>query len=122
MEDAPLRDILTIANELLTSLRTITNYDEFRTCMREDEEAQRIIEQARIGSTPYEVQDDIIKYRLQLDTLTYIPKKLREIIMLQYHDGTLGGHLSSKKPSVASVKNGVRIAAYVEHGETPEKV
>ena len=60
--------------------------------MREDEEAQRIIEQARTGSTPYEIQDDIIKYRQQLDALTYIPKKLREIIMLQYNDGTLGGH------------------------------
>ena len=97
IENAPLIDVLTIANELLTSLRTITNYDEFRACMREDIEAQQIIEKAKAGSTPYEVQDDIIKYRQQSDALTYIPKKLREIIMLQYHDGTLGGHLSSKK-------------------------
>ena len=65
--------------------------------MREDVEAQQIIEKAKIGSTPYEIQDDIIKYRQQSEALTYIPKKLREIIMLQYHDGTLGGHLSSKK-------------------------
>jgi len=88
VENAPFEDILTIANELLTSLRTITNYDEFRVCMKEDVEAQQIIEKARMGSTPYEIKDDIIQYRQQSEALTYIPKKLREIIMLQYHDGT----------------------------------
>jgi len=55
VENVPFEDILTIANELLTSLRTITNYDEFRACMREDVEAQQIIEKAKVGSTPYEI-------------------------------------------------------------------
>ena len=28
---------------------------------------------------------------------TVIPRKLQEILLLQYHDGTLVGHLSSRK-------------------------
>ena len=45
----------------------------------------------------YEVIDGILKYNFGGNYLYVVPEHQRNLLLLQYHDGILGGHLSSRK-------------------------
>ena len=38
-----------------------------------------------------------MKYIEEKDRLILVPKERREKLLFQYHDGSIGGHLSSRK-------------------------
>ena len=45
----------------------------------------------------YNKKKNILYYRQNKDNLLVIPNEFRNTLLLQYHDGCLGGHLSSRK-------------------------
>ena len=51
----------------------------------------------------YIIQNGILRFRAEELITLVVPESLKNAIMLQYHDGALGGHLSSKK-TVSRIK------------------
>ena len=43
------------------------------------------------------MEDGYVKYIEEKDRLILVPKERREKLLFQYHDGSIGGHLSSRK-------------------------
>ena len=105
----PISETCLITNTVFTIVRQLNDFEKLKQYQQEDEEIQQIrkyldypelVHDTKIRNNLYKYEDNgILKYRQVLDALIFVPKILRETILLQYHDGTLGGHLSSKKTS-----------------------
>ncbi|MGL4337186.1 MAG: RNase H-like domain-containing protein [Turicibacter sp.] len=98
-----------INDTVFAIIRQTTNLDEFRKQQQSDDEIKQLFREATIvkknleitqlikNKQKYFIQDGILKCIIGDNVVIVIPKHLRQAIMLQYHDGTLGGHLSARK-------------------------
>ena len=58
---------------------------------------KEIIDHVKRNEKNYVIVKGVLKYLNAADELIVLPKKFRTEILVQYHDGALGGHLSYKK-------------------------
>ena len=45
----------------------------------------------------YTIKNNILQFRTEETYVLVVPDSMQDAIMIQYHDGALGGHLSAKK-------------------------
>ena len=92
---------------ILSAIKTVSNMSEFQIDQESDEEINQIkiqlqrkaynINPKELKQCGYFIQDNLVKYYNGINTMLLVPKKHRETLLMQYHDGALGGHLSARK-------------------------
>ena len=64
----------------------------------DDESTQRAVDGiAEEKASSYVMRDGVLHFRSEIASLIVVPASLRSMLMIQYHNGALGGHLSGKK-------------------------
>ena len=96
---------------LITSMLKETREDEDISAAQDDDSCCKKIRAYMTGTTPkealvefwkrnknnFEVRENVLYYHDQTYDAMVLPSRLRQGIMLEYHDGALGGHLSTRK-------------------------
>ena len=85
-------------------LPNLTNNIDMRTEQDKDEKLKEIMRKLADRDNKqngieaqYQIKDGVLKYNLGGNLLYVVPEHQRQLLLIQYHDGILGGHLSPRK-------------------------
>ena len=95
LQTVPLNEKLIEEQEKDIELQVIKKYLEKGII---DENApQLLIKHLKLKGYQYNFKKKILYFRDGTNNLVVVPTNFRQILLIQYHDGALGGHLSSRK-------------------------